>query len=306
MNWFYGTTRTLFLVFCLRSILPLEAKQIQFNLVPEREDIIQYEIELWKTDDLELEIPFRVLSNPGPVNLFIPEGYEFFRIRAVAKRKVRGYWTELYNVSQFGKKTKPAEKPIAKIPAKTDILVPIANEKGNQDLYLTSNKIKISSISLGKKNQIRYRINGGIWQTSSSPELEFFKDGSYQLEYKVTNELGISDGMQLWDFKVDRTPPKTVITFPIPPFIQKEYSFIGPNYPIQLKTTDNGSGVSTIRYRTTCDENETTEYYLWNDSTWKEILSSCNKTILLEISAVDRLGNEESPKKIFIHRTKQD
>lgn len=297
--------RILLIFICFTLHFQLQAKQIQFALVPDREDIMQYEIELWKTDELGGEIPFRVLANPGPISLFIPDGYEFFRIRAIAKRKVRGFWTELYQVASFGKKPKPVAKPIAKIPVKTDVLVPIESSEGKPELFLTTNQITIVPTSVDKKIRIQYRINGGPWQTTTSPLLRFSKDGHYRLEYKVTNEIGVSDGMQVWEFKVDSNPPVTSISFLEPPFQKNGTTFISSKNGLLLRSSDEGSGLSNIRYRTTCGTDQVSDYNVWLESSWKDILSGCEKNILLEISAVDRLGNEEVPKQIFIQTQKK-
>ncbi|MGV3666976.1 MAG: LBF_2017 N-terminal domain-containing protein [Leptospira bouyouniensis] len=305
-DWCYQLKYFYLLCIVIGFSNPLVSKQIQFSLVPDRDDIIQYEIELWKTENLEQEIPFRVLSNPGPINLFIPDGYEYFRIRAVAKRKVRGYWTELYQTGQFGKSVKTKEKPIAKVQAKTDVLVPIPTREGASEFYLTTNKIAIVPVTIGKNFRIKYRINGGPWQKDSSPQLNFEKDGSYRLEYQVTNELGVSDGMQVWEFKVDTTPPESSIRFLNPPFFQRGTSFISPKNPLQVFATDTGSGINTIRYRTSCKGAPFTEYYVWNDSSWADIQRNCLDNFRLEISAVDRLGNEEIPKQILFQKMKQD
>lgn len=307
MNVRFSKFKCLFLCFLNISFsIPLVSKQIQFTLVPDRDDIIQYEIELWKTENLDQEIPFRVLSNPGPINLYIPDGYEFFRIRAVAKRKVRGYWTEMYLASQFGKTSKPKEKPVAKVLAKTDVLVPIPTKEGFSELFLTTSKIAIVPVTIGKNFRIKYRINGGPWQKGTSPQLNFEKDGSYRLEYQVTNELGVSDGMQVWEFKVDTTPPETSFQFLTPPFIRSGNSFISSKNPLHVLSTDTGSGTTTIRYRTSCKGAPFTEYYVWNDTSWSDIQKNCLGNLLLEFSAVDRLGNEEVPKQILFQKINQD
>ncbi|MCW7503998.1 LBF_2017 N-terminal domain-containing protein [Leptospira paudalimensis] len=304
--WIKSTRIRILLFFlCFTCHFQLQAKQVQFSLVPDREDIIQYEIELWKTEELGEEIPFRVLANPGPISLFIPDGYEFFRIRAIAKRKVRGFWTEMYKVALFGKKPKPITKPIAKIPVKTDVLVPIPTKDGKPELFLTTNQITIVPTSVEKKIRIQYRINGGPWQTTTSPLLNFSKDGNYRLEYKVTNELGISDGMQVWEFKVDTKPPFTTISFLDPPFQKKGTTFMSSKNGLLLHSSDEGSGLSNIRYRTSCGDDQVSDYNVWLESSWMEILSGCDKNILLEISAVDRLGNEEVPKQIIIQTQKK-
>ncbi|MGJ4733579.1 LBF_2017 N-terminal domain-containing protein [Leptospira levettii] len=298
--------RALLFLISFTCHFPLHAKQIQFSLVPDREDIIQYEIELWKSDELGEEIPFRVLANPGPIHLFIPDGYEFFRIRAVAKRKVRGFWTELYQVALFGKKPKPVAKPVEKIPVKTDVLVPIPTKEGKPELFLTTNQITIVPTLADKKIRIQYRINGSPWQTTTSPLLRFSKDGNYRLEYKVTNELGVSDGMQVWEFKVDTRPPVTSISFLSPSFQKNGITYISPKNGLLLRSSDEGSGLSNIRYRSSCGDEQVSEYQIWLETSWMEILSGCEKNIRLEISAVDRLGNEEVPKQIFIQSLKKD
>ncbi|TGL99418.1 LBF_2017 N-terminal domain-containing protein [Leptospira jelokensis] len=281
----------------------LISKQIQFTLVPDREDIIQYELELWKSDQMDSEIPFRVLSNPGPINLFIPDGYEYFRIRAVAKRKVRGYWTELYEVNSFGKKPKARETAVAKVPVKTDVLVPIQTKDGNSELFLTSKQITIVPTTITKQFKVRYRVNGGIWQTTQSPHMDFPKDGNYRLEYKVTNELGVSDGLQIWEFKVDQTPPESKLSFQNPPFSTKQTNFVSPNNRLVIQSNDLGSGIGSIRYRYVCDGGSFSEYLIWNEESNKELYSICPGNFRLEVSAIDRLGNEEIPKTIDFIRT---
>ncbi|EOQ88399.1 hypothetical protein LEP1GSC202_3132 [Leptospira yanagawae serovar Saopaulo str. Sao Paulo = ATCC 700523] len=292
----------IFLILAIGISQPLFSKQIQFSLVPDRNDIIQYELELWKTENLEQEIPFRVLSNPGPINLYIPDGYEYFRIRAVAKRKVRGYWTELYAVDTFGKKPKPKETAIAKVPVKTDVLVPIQTKDGTSELFLTSKQITIVPVTITKHFKVRYRVNGSNWQTTHSPQLDFPKDGNYRLEYKVTNELGVSDGMQIWEFQVDQTPPESKLFFQSPPFTTQKASFISPKNRLIIQSKDLGSGIGSIRFRYRCDGGSLSEYLIWNEEIYQDIDSICPGDFQLQVSAIDRLGNEEIPKTIDFKR----
>ncbi|MCW7492083.1 hypothetical protein ND861_05375 [Leptospira sp. 2 VSF19] len=296
--------------FLLGFFFPIfsESKTIRFTLEPDRDDIIQYEFELWKEPNLDLEIPFRVVASPGKIQLYIPNGYEYFRIRAVAKRQVRGFWTDLYAVKSFGKpKPKEPSKIIARKTATTDVLVPIQKGKGINHFYLTENKIQVKPIlSQPMKTSVRYRVNGGSWMVTNQPELTFSNDGNYKLEYQVTNELGISDSMQVWEFSVDNTPPTTELHWE-PPLYQKTSSaFVGPNTRLELKSSDLGSGLDVIRFRTTCGNNVPSEWYHWDIQTsFENIVNSCSEDLDLEISATDKLGNEEIPKKIKIQRTKK-
>ncbi|TGK79632.1 hypothetical protein EHQ23_18750 [Leptospira bourretii] len=299
-----------FLLVSLGFFFPVfsEPKTIKFTLEPERDDIIQYEFELWKEPNFDLEIPFRVVASPGKIQLFIPNGYEYFRIRAVAKRQVRGFWTELYAVNSFGKsKPKEPTKIAERKTATTDVLVPITNKEGTNHFYLTENKIHVRPIlSQPMKTSVRYRVNGGPWVVTKQPELTFVNDGNYKLEYQVTNELGISDSMQVWEFSVDKTPPKTEFHWQSPPFRKSSLSFVGPNSHLELLANDTGAGLDSIRFRTICGKNPPSAWYLWdNQTSWTNVIHSCSEDLDLEISATDKLGNEEVPQKIKILHTKK-
>ncbi|TGK78237.1 hypothetical protein EHQ24_16895 [Leptospira noumeaensis] len=285
-----------------------ESKNLKFSLEPDREDIIQYEFELWKQTSFDLEIPFRVLSNPGKIQLFIPNGYEYFRIRAVAKRQVRGFWTDLYAVKSFGKpKPKEPTKIVSRKPNTADVLVPISNSEGTNHFFLTENKIQVKPIlTHPMKTSVRYRLNGGAWKVTKLPELSFSKDGDYKLEYQVTNELGVSDSMQVWEFSVDNTPPKTEFHWQPEIYKKSSIQYVSKNTNLQLKAIDEGSGLDTIRFRTVCGKNPQSEWFEWDPkNSWMGIIHSCPNDLEIEISAIDRLGNEEVPNKIYLKRTNQ-
>ncbi|EOQ98073.1 hypothetical protein LEP1GSC195_1321 [Leptospira wolbachii serovar Codice str. CDC] len=286
-----------------------ESKTIHFTLEPERNDIIQYEFELWKGRSLDLEIPFRVVSHPGKIQLYIPDGYEYFRIRAVAKRQVRGFWTDLIAVNSFGKnKPKETTKVVSRKPTKTDVLIQISSKEGTNHFFLTESKIQVMPVTKETiKTSVRYRLNGGPWKVTQIPELSFTKDGDYRLEYQVTNELGISDSMQVWEFSVDNTPPNTKILWEPETYKNKGQSYISPNTSLKLQSFDLGCGVDTIRFRSSCGSSAITEWFLWDSkNSWTELIKSCSKDLEVEISATDRLGNEEIPKRIVVKQLKQD
>ncbi|EMY61006.1 LBF_2017 N-terminal domain-containing protein [Leptospira terpstrae] len=300
----------LFLLFGLSLPIYSDTKTIRFTLEPEREDIIQYEFELWKGRSFDLEIPFRVLSNPGKIQLYIPNGYEYFRIRAVAKRQVRGFWTDLYEVNSFGKtKQKESAKFVAKNQTKTDVIIPIATKEGRNHFFLTESKIQVKPITKETlRTSVRYRLNGGVWKITQVPEFTFSKDGDYKLEYQVTNELGISDSMQVSEFSVDNTPPNTEFLWEPQTYQNKGQKYISANSSLKLQSIDLGSGLDTIRYRSNCEGGQKTDWFLWDPkNSWPTLLQSCskNKDWELEISATDRLGNEEIPKKIQFTQARQ-
>ncbi|TGL37309.1 LBF_2017 N-terminal domain-containing protein [Leptospira perdikensis] len=297
----------LFLSLFLFTNIPIfsESKTIKFTLEPDRDDIIQYEFELWKESNFDLEIPFRVLSNPGKIQLFIPNGYEFFRIRAVAKRQVRGFWTDLYTVSSFGKpKQKEMTKVVSHKSNTTDVIIPILTPEGNNRFFLTENTIQVRPIlTLPVKTSVRYRLNGGPWKVTKEPELSFSKDGDYKLEYQVTNELGISDSMQVWEFSVDNTAPNSELYFAPQTHKNKNDQYISSKTNLQIESKDSGSGVDTIRFRTLCGAGPKTDWFLWDPkSSWTHLINSCSQNLEVEISATDKLGNEEIPKKIQIQK----
>ncbi|EMY69601.1 LBF_2017 N-terminal domain-containing protein [Leptospira vanthielii] len=286
-----------------------ESKTILLILEPERDDIIQYEFELWKGTSFDLEIPFRVVANPGKIQLYIPNGYEYFRIRAVAKRQVRGFWTELFEVNSFGKnRPKETTKFVSKKPMKTDVLIPIPTKDGSSHFYLTESKIQVKPVTKESLNSsVRYRLNRGPWKVTEIPEFSFSKDGDYRLEYQVTNELGISDSMQVWEFSVDNTPPNTELLWEPNTHINKGKIYISANTNLKLQSFDLGSGVDVIRFRSSCGTSPKSKWYLWDHkNSWNELVKSCVKDLEVEISATDRLGNEEIPKRILIKQTNQE
>ncbi|PJZ45306.1 LBF_2017 N-terminal domain-containing protein [Leptospira brenneri] len=302
---------TIYLLLLVGLSFPIfsESKTLKFTLDPDRDDIIQYEFELWKEPNLDLEIPFRVLSNPGKIQLFIPNGYEYFRIRAVAKRQVRGFWTDLYTVSSFGEsKPKEPTKVLSRKSNTTDVIIPIRNDEGKNRFFLTENKIQVKPILTQPiKSSVRYRLNGGPWKVTKEPELSFSKDGDYKLEYQVTNELGVSDTMQVWEFSVDNTPPNTELHWKESLYQKKSIQYLSPKNHLELLSKDTGSGLDSIRFRSTCGQNKQSEWYLWDSKTsWTGLINSCSNDLELEISATDRLGNEEVPKKIQIKHPKRN
>lgn len=285
-----------------------DSKTIQLILEPEREDIIQYEFELWKGTSFDLEIPFRVVSNPGNIQLYIPNGYEYFRIRAVAKRQVRGFWTELFEVNSFGKnKPKETAKVVSQKPIKTDVLIPLPTKDGTNHFFLTESKIQVKPVTKQSvKTSVRYRLNGGSWKLTEIPEFFFSKDGEYRLEFQVTNELGVSDSMQVWEFSVDNTPPNTELIWDPQTHKNKGQIYISTNTNLRLQSFDLGAGVDVIRFRSSCGTSSKSKWLLWEKNSWNELLKSCVKDLEIEISASDRLGNEEIPKKIRIKQTNQE
>ncbi|MBU0494701.1 MAG: M23 family metallopeptidase [Chloroflexi bacterium] len=67
--------------------------------------------------------------------------------------------------------------------------------------------------STGRANvgvqEIRYRLDGGAWQTRSGADTSFTvsSDGTHTVEYYAVDRVGNAEGQRSVTFKIDRTPP---------------------------------------------------------------------------------------------------
>ncbi|MDF3818826.1 hypothetical protein P3G55_02880 [Leptospira sp. 96542] len=286
----------------LANLFGVSGSEIKFNLFAKEADVIQFEIELWKTNDLNGEIPRVVLTNQGRVNLLVPSGYFYFRVRSIAKFQVRGYWSELFSVNGFGsEKPKPtvAKKSESKTP-QSNILIPIPDKSGNQNLFLTESKVRIAPITGSQKNiQYYYRYDKGPWIKMSNPELNFEKEGNYVLEYKSIDILGNEELPKQLTFGVDRTPPQTSVSMSG----HQTDRFLSQNSKIKFETTDSGSGVKQTEFRNRCQTNEWSEWIILNSTEipWYENYKLCETHFELEVRSIDNVGNVETPiKTIFL------
>lgn len=278
-----------------------EEKTITFTLAPEP-GVVQFELELWKQQNFDTEIPLRVFKKPGKVELKIPNGYEYFRAAGVAKRQIRGFWSELMSVSSFGKKRNtekqtPQLTTLQKPEETLDILVPIQTKTGEVKQYLTAKKIRIvPEVNSEKKVSYFYRVNSGVWTESLDPEIEINNEGFFNLEFKSIDILGNKEIPKKLFFYVDKTPPTTSV--------QKENLYLKPSSgyfvsssnSIIINAIDNDSGVKATYYQPIC-ENSKGDWILLENNYIKlsDLKKFCSTSMKIKLYSVDQVGNREDP-----------
>ncbi|MCZ8342998.1 MAG: hypothetical protein O9301_08205 [Leptospira sp.] len=284
---------------------------LQFSLSSESKDekIIQYEIELWKEKSMEAEFPLKLLAKPGKVILKVPNGYQYFRISGIAERNIRGYWSSLYSISEFGK-PKPVSKqsiletkpPKNVLPENTGVLVPISDQNGNLKPYLTTKKITIKDQNQLYNTVYTYRLNGSSWIESKTLDVEFLSDGFQVLEYGSVNILGNREERKRLEFFTDYTPPTTRYMIEPGGILIKKDFFTHPDAKINLIAEDSGSGVKTIYYQTECDGKNLSirEELPESGLTFNNLKQICDSSLKFIFYSVDQVGNEEKPKHVKI------
>lgn len=308
--------RLISFLFLLNSISPYHLlygneQTLKFFLTNESRDekVIQYEIELWKEKSMQAEFPIKLLSKPGKVVLKVPSGYDYFRISAIAEKNIRGYWSDLYKVSEFGK-PKPIVKfegEISKPPIKesginSDVLLPVPDQTGTLKPYLTSKKIIIKNESKLFDTIYTYRLNEGNWIESKTMEVEFQSDGFQVLEYGSTNILGNTEKKKRIEFFTDFTPPNTRYEITPNEFSTNNTIYTHPNAKLQLIAEDLGSGIKATYYQTECNGQNLSERKVIPETglRFHDLKLDCGGSLKILFYSVDKVGNEESPKNLRI------
>ena len=117
---------------------------------------------------------------------------------------------------------------------------------GNLNYYTTPVQVTMTASDLlsGVAN-IFYRIDGGATNTYTSP-FTVSTDGLHTIEYWQTDMAG-NTITQSFDFKIDRIPPVTQVTF-ANNFLGNDGWYRG-QVQITMSATDSQSGVQTIQYK---------------------------------------------------------
>lgn len=117
---------------------------------------------------------------------------------------------------------------------------------GNLNYYTTPVQVTMTASDLlsGVAN-IFYRIDGGATITYTSP-FTVSTDGNHTIEYWQADMAG-NTITQSFDFKIDRTPPVTQVSF-ANNFLGNDGWYRG-QVQITMSATDSQSGVQTIQYK---------------------------------------------------------
>ncbi|MDZ4727218.1 MAG: hypothetical protein SH817_13765 [Leptospira sp.] len=299
-------SKSLIILFFHIFLISLQSEEIPFQmtlLLDEKNPIIkEYEIEFWNQSDLKnkVETPIQKTVPRGRVVITPPSNANFFRVRAVARLNIRGYWTELNPIKRYPLTPKTKDTTKFEVPKPiviTDTFITLKSENQKEVNYLVSPKILLRDSNESKKEiTYVYRINEKPWQNIKNESLVFEKDGEYQLEFYGIDTLGNKEKLNRYNFHIDFTPPNTDYQIIGETFNTRDFKFISGNTFLKLNSIDIGSGIESTFYRFVCDLN--------TKSNWKKYDTQipisettnygCKDKIYFEYYSVDRLGNTES------------
>ncbi len=125
---------------------------------------------------------------------------------------------------------------------------------------------------------IFYRTNGGEWnEAGEEVNLIFTNEGMFHLEYYAVDFAGNIGTERNITFKIDKTPPHTIIS----------HYISGQNLVISLQSSDNLSGVDKIKYG--IDASPWMEY-------GNPLLLPRNENHIIYFMAIDNASNREGIK----------
>jgi len=136
--------------------------------------------------------------------------------------------------------------------------------------------------------------------TDSAPPIEFhltgLADGEYFIDYNSTDVMGNTESTNTATVILDNTPPSTTLTIGEPKYISDK-TYVTPDTPFTLETTDTSSGVYTTAYRI---------YSVTYNSGWQpytppfKLTSLTDGTYTIEYNSTDNVKNTETTHAINV------
>lgn len=221
--------------------------------------------------------------------------YKFFRVRSIGQFNLPGDWTPLFTVPGFTNRK-----------VKQEIFRNIERADGVTVRYFTGQSIQLQAEDDSPEpSTIYYSVNNGPFQQYDQRVL-FKEDGSYILRYYAIDAAGNKEAMQQARFLVDRKPPQTSVRFESGLVENERGLFTGPNNTIYLDAADAGAGVEKIRYRIvkTGESRGAFRDYTAPIQIARDVLGdSPRATYAIEFYAIDRLGNREERRTIYVRQS---
>ncbi len=301
--FFFGILFFLSPLFAETEIPPDEFRMTAY-LDSENPIILEYEVEFWREKEGDVlngkNFPISKLVPPGRVVLSVPQDYQFFRVRAVARMNIRGFWTEFNQIRRYPLTNQTSQSPkqvfVPRPQTKPDVFLSITNSKNENLTYLTRQNVILQSFDDTETKLVHYRFSGEPWKKEAKPSLEIAKDGFYELEYRAEDALGNVEKSNYLSFYVDQTPPKTDLQFQSESFRKGEILYLSPKLKIGFSVEEEGSGLDYSLFRNYCKGESPGDWIQYKSPIPFSILSekSCKNEILLEYYSVDKVGNKES------------
>ena len=255
-----------------------------------------YEIEWFTTDVSGEENPTPGLQerfDAPPFVKRVASDLKFFRTRAIGAYDLPGAWSPILPVPVFLDRV-----------VKQDIFRTVQRSDGATEDYFTGDTIGLTATDDSGKATIYYSVNDSEFQVYTG-RIRFDQDGPYLLRYYAIDAAGNREAMRQARFLVDRHPPQTQVNFATALVENNGQIFTGPNNTIALEAADDGSGVAAIRYRIFKAGEARAAFtdYSGPISLSKDVLTGESATFAIEFYAIDRLGNREPARVLFIRQS---
>ncbi|TGM82327.1 hypothetical protein EHR01_05975 [Leptospira mtsangambouensis] len=307
------------IVFAFSSLVSKPKRELRIAIDAEPE--ATFELELWQEkpnengDTIAPKPPESIQFKGNRITVTPKDDFEYFRVRRLGEYGAKGFWTQVYSTNvdpgsplsvpkEFvAKKTfvpKAEPKKVSSV-VSTDSFV-IVKEKDDSVRYLTKDQLTLNpSDDASGVAEIRYRINGGHWNSSKAmTSVPIQEEGSYKFLYFSLDHAGNKEPMQVLDFVKDTSAPETRWEWVGPNSIGKGgHKYLSPETKVKLISKDRFSGTKDILTAYTCQSGTQTEFKSYqSEISISEIKSVCKGSFQLFYYAVDNVGNEEAVKTL--------
>lgn len=306
-----------FLVFSSLVSKPKRELRVLIDAEPEA----NFELELWQEkpnengDTIAPKPPESIQFKGNRITVTPKDDFEYFRVRRLGEYGAKGFWTQVFSTNvdpgsplsvpkQFvAKKTfvpQAEPKKISTVISAESFV--IVKEKEESIRYLTKDQLTLNpSDDASGVAEIRYKINGGQWNSAKSlTAVPIKEEGNYKFLYFSLDQAGNKEPMQVLDFIKDVTAPETKLEWVGPNSIGKgRTKFISPETKIKLTAKDRLSGPKEILIAYTCQSGTQTEFKPYSaEISIYDLKSFCKGSFQLFYYAQDQVGNEEAVKTL--------
>lgn len=220
--------------------------------------------------------------NSPPVIRNLPVEFEYFRIRSVDGRGVPGPWSPPGRIPEFISSRSLFRK----------IAV-----NGTDRLYFTGSNILLESHDAASgPAAVYWSINGSGFEPFTAA-VELPAENQIVLRFYSEDRAGNRENIRQMEFWTDRIAPETKVEFTSPTALINGRMFSSGKIVLRISPLDAGSGVE----KTFCKLIQNTEERVIEDCGKSNVeINIAADSVIFEYYSVDRLGNRENPKRIYL------